>query len=560
MFCLSVGADRQNVGNRGDDVGNKVLILFLLLTSIRGYAKNYCSHLFETQDTNFSKFYKNKTPPLQNTENSAYELLNAATVVSETYPARIKKMRTVFSFSQNEVLISDRMPSVWNTDGKIIPILPILTTHAVLEKALIRFGLSPNYARQLGFQIQKSIIESLNLSWGEYLNFLRPYFFEHGVIYQRTPISSQEVLRAMEQISQLVEVDFSYQVPYLAGYSKFNSKKIYIDRDMKRKYSENGKTADLAQFLIVHEAVEKILIDELKLKSNSYLATHQIAQRLEMAAVLASGISWDKYQHEVMAREIARSEDPSRKIERIPSDIDLTPYKDSKDFKLIKQMFAAMPEERNTKNNLFVMKELQPGVFYLLFKDRIELAKTMLRFQEHFESPMYRGKVFSKKEFEAWYRQKKNGKFDYYDFWGDGFNIPSHVLNAFYSGEFKNLTAKEKLILNAFRNRRHTKFYVIATAKNSETKTFEHEIAHALYYLNPEYRAEIEQVLNSIDIRPVEKFLKEFYGDYHDSVLRDEAHAWLMNNSEDLIKDGFNTQFYQETILQLQAIYAKYTK
>jgi hypothetical protein len=182
----------------------------------------------------------------------------------------------------------------------------------------------------------------------------------------------------------------------------------------------------------------------------------------------------------------------------------------------------------------------------------------MLRFQEYFESPQFRGKIFEKKEFEDWYRQKKNGKFDYYDFWGDGFNIPGHILEAFYRGEFKNLTNKEKLILDAFRNRRHTNFYIIATAKNSETKTFEHEIAHALYYLNSQYKFEVDQVLDSINIGPVETFLKDFYGDYHNSVLRDEAHAWLMHNSKDLKKDGFDTKNYRETILRLQAIYKKY--
>jgi hypothetical protein len=44
--------------------------------------------------------------------------------------------------------------------------------------------------------------------------------------------------------------------------------------------------------LILHEAVEKTLMDHLGLR---YLHAHQIATRAEQAAVRAAGISWDAY-------------------------------------------------------------------------------------------------------------------------------------------------------------------------------------------------------------------------------------------------------------------------
>ena len=548
--------------NRGDDVGfvKAILLALMFLLSTDINAKSTCSALFENYTSSFSDFYKQKSQAGIPSENSSYELLRAVSTVYESKVVKSKKMEIAFSFKENTVFISDRLPTVWQTQGKTIPIRPILTLHAILEKSLIRYGIEPALARQMGFQIQKSVIEALDLNWSEYITFMRPYFESHAVAVGKTPISSQKVLEAMEQFSQLIEIDYSYQIPYLAGYSKNNSKKIYIDKEMPREFIYRGKKVNPTSFLVIHEVVEKILIDELKLKSESYLPTHQIAQRLEMAAVLASGISWKAYQHEFMGQEILRSEDSSRALVKIPVDLDLTPYRDSKDFELIRKMRAAMKPQENIQNNLFTVRQLQPGIFYLLFNDRIDLSKTMIRFQEHFESPQFKDQVFSRKEFEAWYRQKNNGKFDYYDFWGDGFNIPSHILETFYRGEFKNLTRSEKLILDQFKNRRHTKYYIIATAKNSETKTFDHEIAHALYYLNPKYREEVESVLREIDITPVEKFLKEFYGDYHDSVLRDEAHAWLMHNSKDLQKDGFDISPYIFVTEKLQRVYLKYSR
>jgi hypothetical protein len=46
------------------------------------------------------------------------------------------------------------------------------------------------------------------------------------------------------------------------------------------------------RFLIVHEAVEKALLDELGLH---YLHAHQIALRIERAAVEAEGFAWRDY-------------------------------------------------------------------------------------------------------------------------------------------------------------------------------------------------------------------------------------------------------------------------
>ncbi|MEK7106247.1 MAG: ABC transporter ATP-binding protein, partial [Patescibacteria group bacterium] len=57
------------------------------------------------------------------------------------------------------------------------------------------------------------------------------------------------------------------------------------------------------------------------------------------------------------------------------------------------------------------------------------LASTFLRFQEHYESPKFRGQFFSLEEFMDWYAEEY-GNFTYYKDW-TGFNIPSYILKSF---------------------------------------------------------------------------------------------------------------------------------
>lgn len=206
----------------------------------------------------------------------------------------------------------------------------------------------------------------------------------------------------------------------------------------------------------------------------------------------------------------------------------------------------------------FEVIEIKPHVFFLHFKDQETLARTMMRFQEHYESPEYSGKIFSRSEFKDWYRGKK-GVFDYYQEW-DGFNVPGFVLKPFYEGQFPNTTAEERMVLEALKEHRYSSFYVIATADNSGVNTLAHEIAHSFYYLNPEYKKEVLQVLATFDMTPVKKYLKDTVGDYHDHVLTDEVHAWLMHDTPWMTEHGFDVSPYKEITAQLQAIYNKYNK
>ena len=105
-------------------------------------------------------------------------------------------------------------------------------------------------------------------------------------------VSSFMMDRALEAVvRQVKKLDRRHDIPYLAGYSK-NGKTIYIDRHMPKSFLFRGRRINIDRFLILHEAMEKTLMDHLGLR---YLHAHQIATRAEQAAVRASGVSWNAY-------------------------------------------------------------------------------------------------------------------------------------------------------------------------------------------------------------------------------------------------------------------------
>jgi pyrimidine operon attenuation protein/uracil phosphoribosyltransferase len=83
---------------------------------------------------------------------------------------------------------------------------------------------------------------------------------------------------------------------------------------------------------LTHEIVEKALLDELRLH---YLHAHQIAVRAERDAVKAAGISWGGYQRFMKSHEKPIEEE---KLIKVPATLDLTPYRDEKDFGLLQRL------------------------------------------------------------------------------------------------------------------------------------------------------------------------------------------------------------------------------
>ncbi len=149
-------------------------------------------------------------------------------------------------------------------------------------------------------------------------------------------VSSLMMDRALDAIVRRVKkFDRKHDIPYLAGYSE-DGKTIYIDRHMPRLFKFRGRTIDTDRFLIMHEEVEKTLIDQLGLH---YLHAHQIATRAEQAAVRAAGVNWREYDR-FMQKYVKRIGD--ERLTKVPDDLDTKPYRDEHDDDLLRRMLASI--------------------------------------------------------------------------------------------------------------------------------------------------------------------------------------------------------------------------
>lgn len=142
--------------------------------------------------------------------------------------------------------------------------------------------------------------------------------------------------RALDAVVRRVKkLDRKHDIPYLAGYS-LDGTIIYIDRHMPASFKFRGRTVETDRFLILHEEVEKTLIDQLGLH---YLHAHQIATRAEEAAVRTAGIEWRAYDR-FMQKYVKRIGD--ERLQKVPKDLDLKPYRDEHDDDLLRRMLKSV--------------------------------------------------------------------------------------------------------------------------------------------------------------------------------------------------------------------------
>ncbi len=140
---------------------------------------------------------------------------------------------------------------------------------------------------------------------------------------------------ATKAIRARTHLERGYDIPYLAGYS-LDGHTIFIDRHMPKSFIFRRRKVLTDRFLIVHEAVEKSLIQLLGMH---YLTAHQIALHAEQAAVRAEGVTWEAYD-DFMQEYIKVVGD--EQLSKVPDNLDLTPYVDFHDTEELKKMRAGM--------------------------------------------------------------------------------------------------------------------------------------------------------------------------------------------------------------------------
>lgn len=194
------------------------------------------------------------------------------------------------------------------------------------------------------------------------------------------------------------------------------------------------------------------------------------------------------------------------------------------------------------------------GVFHIQFPNTpgllgdVDMAFHFLRFQEHYESPGFKGTVFTWADYVAWYK-KVRGRFSYPWDWG-GYNFPGAILTPFRQGAFDPLTRRERALLAALQAV-GPQDYVIGTYEGDD-EGLAHELAHAFWYLDPGYQEEVRAILAGGDYQVQEAALAAGEG-YDPQVFLDEIQACAVDGAPDHAPDPARCAAIQAAFKQAQA-------
>lgn len=158
------------------------------------------------------------------------------------------------------------------------------------------------------------------------------------------------------------------------------------------------------------------------------------------------------------------------------------------------------------------------------------MAMHFLRFQERYESPnrKFRNHDFTIIDFMEWYAAQHDGVFTYPTDWS-GFNVPGHIVEDIRGSKIPDPNRYDVAMLDAtdrIRKVDGARYYVIGSVGRGST--FEHEVAHGLFYTRPEYAREARQLVADLPKPQLRRFQKWLLSvGYGRSVLIDETQAYM---------------------------------
>jgi len=174
-------------------------------------------------------------------------------------------------------------------------------------------------------------------------------------------------------------------------------------------------------------------------------------------------------------------------------------------------------------------------IFFYVFDSMTDMNIVTMRPQSYLESPMFAGTIFSRQDIRKLYPKTDRNttafdKDNYYTRWA-GQNFSSEMLKPFYEGKFDPLCEEEQALLDEFKDEKEG-FYFIAGYKRAKdiVSTLRHEIAHALFFLDKEYREKSLEYVRASDTTAINKVMEDVSG-YHENVWEDEIHAYAIDRS-----------------------------
>ena len=194
---------------------------------------------------------------------------------------------------------------------------------------------------------------------------------------------------------------------------------------------------------------------------------------------------------------------------------------------------------------------LYPSIYHLQFANHYDAAMHFLRYQENYESPMWRDKQFTILEYMEWYaktqcdwkkeavtnrgtiKKKPVQMFTYPGDWG-GFNLPSYVFDRVTLQNIPDPNHYDRFMHTIAQTCREMSvmsgpWYLIGTVDGPKaTRYIDHEVAHGgFYYTLPAYFEYMNELIyEKTPIEPIQA-LRAWLLDvgYCEAVVMDETQA-----------------------------------
>ena len=175
----------------------------------------------------------------------------------------------------------------------------------------------------------------------------------------------------------------------------------------------------------------------------------------------------------------------------------------------------------------------EKNIFVVTTDNQYDLAMLFFRAQEYYESPFkqIKGKEFTlMKAMELYSKKLGDGAFTYPKDWA-GFNVPGKVLDTLYGPGYKyniqdpsEYDGHMECILSMIKPK---EFYLIGAVKK-DVATIEHELCHARFALDKNYKKKVRELLKQLPDKmkkKIEDYLLSI--GYCKGVLEDELQAYI---------------------------------
>lgn len=219
---------------------------------------------------------------------------------------------------------------------------------------------------------------------------------------------------------------------------------------------------------------------------------------------------------------------------------------------------------------MFSLTKFRDRVYMLTFDNSYELCMAFLRYEEFYENlnPRFRGQSFTLAEFMSWYSNSKafgKGRFTFTDDWG-GFNLPANIIKQVHELGIKDPNHYDALMMGVYGmiSVEAEDAYLIGVTTIDTANFKEHELTHAMWHVDPEYKKKILKILDDAEKRDP-TFMKQVVQalrneGYVDAVIKDEISAYVSTGENGYFSKVTNKRMMTQLRKDIKAVHAKHFK